>query len=92
MTQESEGSSVLERFTSRWYKKVMSVEEMAMQLPRADKLRLMEALWSDLSRSEGEFESPSWHESALRETEQRLASGEEKSADWEDAKRRLRGN
>ena len=64
---------------------------MAMQLPRADKLRLMEALWADLSRSEGEFESPSWHESALRETEQRVTSGKEEVVDWEDAKRRLRG-
>jgi len=62
-----------------------------MQLPRAEKLRLMEALWVDLSRSEGEFESPTWHESALRETEQRVASGEEKAVDWEDAKRQLRG-
>jgi len=62
-----------------------------MQLPRADKLRLMEALWSDLSQVDEQFDSPSWHEAVLKETQQRVAAGKEESVDWEAAKRRLRG-
>jgi hypothetical protein len=68
----------------------MSVQELAMQLPRVEKLRLMEALWDDLSHNEVELDSPAWHEAVLRETEKRVASGEEAPLDWDTAKRHLR--
>lgn len=67
----------------------MSVPEI-QQLPRQEKLRLMEALWADLSRNEAEVESPAWHADALRETAERAARGEEKILDWEQAKAKLR--
>jgi hypothetical protein len=60
------------------------------QMPRREKLRLMEALWADLSRDELEVESPAWHADALRETSERVARGEEKILDWEQAKAELR--
>ena len=60
------------------------------QLPRQEKLRLMEALWADLSRDEAEVESPAWHAGALRETAERVARGEEKILAWEQAKVKLR--
>jgi hypothetical protein len=60
------------------------------QMPRHEKLRLMEALWADLSRDESEVESPAWHADALRETVERVARGEEKFLDWEQAKTELR--
>ena len=60
------------------------------QLPREEKLRLMEAVWADLSRDEAEVESPAWHADALRETTERVARGEEKILDWEQAKTKLR--
>lgn len=50
----------------------------------------MEALWSDLSLVEEELDSPGWHEDALRETVVRVASGEERQIDWDEAKRLLR--
>ena len=50
----------------------------------------METLWDDLSGGEAEPESPAWQESALRETEQRLADGQEQVLDWEQAKAKLR--
>jgi hypothetical protein len=56
----------------------------------AEKLRVMEELWADLSRSEQEFESPAWHETVLREREERLRNGEEIPIDWEIAKKELR--
>ena len=67
----------------------MSVAEIR-KMPRLEKLRLMEALWTELSRDDAEVESPAWHEDALRETSERLARGEEKVLDWEQAKEELR--
>jgi hypothetical protein len=60
------------------------------QMPRHEKLRLMETLWEDLSRDEAELESPAWHADALRETAERVTRGEEKFLDWEQAKTELR--
>jgi hypothetical protein len=67
---------------------------MAVTLPikrmsRADKLRAMEALWADLSRDEAEFDSPDWHGTVLRETEQLVRDGKAKFSDWPAARRRL---
>lgn len=61
-----------------------------LQLPRQEKLRLMEVLWADLSREENDWESPAWHETALRETVGRVDRGEEPLLDWEAAKIKLR--
>ena len=60
------------------------------QLPRQEKLKLMEILWAELSRDEAELESPAWHADALRETAERRALGEEAVLDWEEAKAKLR--
>jgi len=60
------------------------------RMPRQEKLRLMEALWADLSRDEVEFESPAWHADALRETGERRKRGEETTLDWDQAKAKLR--
>ena len=60
------------------------------QLPRQEKMKLMEMLWAELSRDEADLESPSWHADALRETAERRARGEEAVLDWEQAKAKLR--
>jgi len=60
------------------------------QMPRSEKVKLMETLWADLSRDEAELESPAWHADALRETSERVALGEEKALDWEQVKAQLR--
>jgi len=64
--------------------------EAVRKLPRAEKLRLMETLWEELSRSEGEFESPAWHAEELAKTQAQLAEGKEQILDWEVAKKKLR--
>ena len=56
----------------------------------AEKLRAMELLWADLSRTEQALESPVWHEEVLKERDQRVRSGEESFIDWETAKQQLR--
>ena len=60
------------------------------QLSREEKLRVMEAIWEDLSTEDELIESPEWHKDALQETERRLSSGQEKIMEWRDAKNELR--
>ena len=67
----------------------MSTHEI-QQLPRQEKLKLMEMLWAELSRDEAELESPAWHADVLRETAERRARGGETMLDWEQAKEKLR--
>jgi hypothetical protein len=67
----------------------MSLSEI-QQLPRQEKLKLMEALWVELSRDEAGLKSPAWHADALRETSESRARGEETTLDWERAKAKLR--
>jgi hypothetical protein len=60
-------------------------------LSRADKLKLMETLWDDLSANAADFASPGWHAGALDATRQAHADGEAAFIDWPQAKRQLRG-
>lgn len=59
-------------------------------LSREEKLRVMEAIWEDLSRDAEQVESPEWHRGVLEETERRFKAGQETVKDWSDAKRELR--
>jgi hypothetical protein len=67
----------------------MSTAEI-QRMPRAEKLKLMEVLWADLSRDEALVESPAWHAEELRKTQARVAAGQEEIVDWEEGKKRLR--
>ena len=67
----------------------MTITEQILQLPKEEKLRVMEALWEDLS-SKDNFKSPGWHGEKLKETHERLERGEEEVVDWQDAKNRLK--
>jgi hypothetical protein len=67
----------------------MSIESLR-QLPRSEKLKIMEMLWQELSRPDDGFESPAWHAKELAATERRLAEGKEQVLDWEAAKESLR--
>jgi hypothetical protein len=59
-------------------------------LSREEKLRVMEAIWEDLSRDAEQIESPDWHREALEKTDQRVRSGQEGAVDWQEAKSQLR--
>lgn len=69
---------------------VMPITLPLKKMSRAEKLRVMEALWTDLSQNADEFDSPLWHAEALREAEQLVAKGKAKFSDWEQAKGRIR--
>jgi hypothetical protein len=58
----------------------------------AEKLRMMETLWRDLTRDEERFESPVWHGEVLRERAARVKQGKESFMDWETAKKQLRAS
>jgi hypothetical protein len=60
------------------------------KMSRDEKLRAMEELWESLSQDESDYESPPWHEDALRETAERYEAGQEQPIDWAAAKRELR--
>ena len=60
-------------------------------MSRADKLRAMEELWADLSGDGATFEEPAWHPEVLMETREAAKTGAAVFADWDEAKRRLRG-
>lgn len=68
---------------------LMSIAELR-KLPPTEKLKIIEALWSDLAEDEDTFTSPTWHEDALRKTEAEFAAGRVEILDWEDAKKELR--
>ena len=55
-----------------------------------DKLRLMEALWQNLSTTSSAVVSPEWHGDVLAERDRLIESGEETFIDWETAKKQLR--
>ena len=71
-------------------KSVMEVTLPLEHMTVAEKLRVMEVLWADLSRDEASLPSPAWHEEILEQREARLKSGEETAMDWETAKQELR--
>jgi hypothetical protein len=60
------------------------------EMTTPDKLRLMEALWQNLSNTASEVDSPAWHGEVLLERERLIDSGEESFIDWETAKKQLR--
>ena len=64
--------------------------ENVLNMPRRQKLQMMEMLWEDLSRKAVEQETPGWHQQALKETEKRVLAGRETVMDWADAKQQLR--
>jgi hypothetical protein len=67
----------------------MSIAELR-QLPRREKLQIVEALWSDLADEDSLFQSPSWHREELRKTEEDFKLGNVQATDWVETKRKLR--
>jgi hypothetical protein len=69
----------------------MNITLPLQSMTTAEKLEVMESIWADLSRDEQHLQSPAWHDQVLREREAAVREGREVPADWEAAKRRLRG-
>jgi len=67
----------------------MSIAELR-KLPAVEKLKIIEALWSDRAANEEAFAIPAWHEEELRKTEADFAAGRIEVLDWQDAKKERR--
>ena len=65
---------------------ILPLNEMTAE----EKVQAMESLWQSLSADPTTVESPAWHEEELRERERKVASGESKFIDWEQAKTDIR--
>ena len=60
-------------------------------LPLAQRLQMMEALWDSLSRDASISAAiPEWHEKVLAQRAQRLDAGLEPISPWAEAKQRIR--
>jgi putative addiction module component (TIGR02574 family) len=60
------------------------------QMTVAEKLVLMERLWTDLSRRPEDVASPDWHGEVLAERMAAVREGKAEFIDWDEAKQRLR--
>ncbi|MEX2579180.1 MAG: addiction module protein [Verrucomicrobiales bacterium] len=69
----------------------MVTADEILELPKDEKLRIMELLWSNLTGSGDEIDSPSWHGEVLSETAKRVSEGAETPIDFSTAKEILRG-
>ncbi len=67
-----------------------NAEKGAALMTVEEKLQVMEAIWDDLTRNDENFESPNWHEAALKERREQEARGETPYTDGERAKEDLR--
>jgi hypothetical protein len=68
----------------------MSVSLPLDEMTVIEKLQMMEILWEDLSRNTDLIESPDWHRDVLDDRERRIATGEARFLDLEQAKADIR--
>jgi len=60
------------------------------QMSTSDKLRAIEEIWDDLSRTAKDIPSPAWHEDVLRARDDCVSEGSSKYLDWGEAKKNIR--
>lgn len=67
----------------------MKVTLPLREMSIAEKIAMMEELWSDLSSQTLEYASPDWHGQLLAERKRLAESGEIGFTDWEAAKQEI---
>ena len=67
-----------------------ALEKEIQNLPKIQKITIMEQIWADLTREEDSIEIPDWHFQELEKTEKRINEGKEHFLDWESAKEAIR--
>ena len=66
----------------------MNITELH-NLPAVLKLKIIEALKGDLVDDESSLPNPAWHETELKETEEKFQAGSLEVLDWQQAKKEL---
>jgi putative addiction module component (TIGR02574 family) len=64
---------------------IMSIAEVK-QLPFAEKLQIMEAIWEDLRAQAERVPVPQWHRDLLDERRKAVEEGREELLDWDSIK------
>lgn len=64
--------------------------QLLSKLTRVEKLRMMNEIWDDLMHDDEPFQSPAWHEHALKDAHQSHAAGKDEMVDWDVAKEIIR--
>jgi hypothetical protein len=59
-------------------------------LSAAEKLKIIEALWGDLLGGGNSLPNLAWHETKLKETEQKILAANIEVLDWQQVKNELR--
>lgn len=67
-----------------------ALEKEIQNLPKLQKISIMEQIWADLSKDVESLEIPDWHIEELEKTEKRIKEGKEHFIDWESAKDAIR--
>ena len=67
----------------------MKITLALKEMSAAEKIGLMEEIWSDLASPKGLYSPPDWHENILRERIRQADAGEVGYTDWETAKRQI---
>jgi len=67
----------------------MNITELH-NLSAVEKLKIIEALWEDLVSDESSLPNMAWHETELKETEEKFLAGDIEILDWQQAKKELR--
>ena len=62
----------------------MDLLETIHNLPKIEKIKMMEFLWNELTTGKDDYTSPEWHKDALKDTEKRVASGDEEFIEWNE--------
>lgn len=68
----------------------MNVTLPLKEMTIAEKIGVMEEIWSDLSSSDKSYSPPAWHARILEERTRLAESGEVGFTDWETAKRQIK--
>ena len=58
-------------------------------MPLAEKLELLEAVWSELSADPDSIDVPQWHKDILDERQQTFEQGTTEVIDWDLAKEQI---
>ena len=67
----------------------MIARQEIRQMPFEEKLRLLEAVWAELSLEPDRIEVPPWHKDILDERDQAVQAGRDQILEWEEAKKEI---
>ncbi len=69
---------------------IMDVALPLDKMTTAEKLRVLEEVWSDLCRTPEDIPAPAWHADVLEARAKRVQEGSAHYGEWTEAKRRIR--